>query len=41
MLNSTVLDVDYSFMLRSFYLKLSDADQHQIVLSRSTTEKAN
>jgi hypothetical protein len=39
--NSTVLDAGYYPMLRNFYLKMSDADQQQIVLSRSTTEKAN
>jgi hypothetical protein len=39
--NSTVLDAGYYPMLRNFYLKMSEADQQQIVLSRSTTEKAN
>jgi hypothetical protein len=41
MLTSTALDSGYCSMLRDFYLKMSDADQQQIVLSRSTTEKAN
>jgi len=41
MRTSTVLDSGYYPMLRDFYLKMSDADRQQIVLSRSTTEKPN
>jgi hypothetical protein len=41
MLTSTVFDSSYYSLLRDFYLNMSDADHQQIVLSRSTTEKAN
>ncbi len=41
MYTPTIFDSGYYFMLRSFYLNMSEADSKQIVLSRSTTEKAN
>jgi hypothetical protein len=40
MCTPTIFDSGYYSKLRNFYLKMSEADQQQIVLSRSATEKA-
>jgi hypothetical protein len=41
MRSPATLDSGYYTPLRNFYLKMSNADSEQIVLSRPTTEKAN
>jgi hypothetical protein len=39
--NSAVLDAGYYLMLHDFYLKMSQADQQQLVLTRAKTEGGN
>jgi transglutaminase-like putative cysteine protease len=39
--NSAVFDAGYYTMLRDFYLKMSEADQQQIVLTRSKTDSGS